>query len=93
MQREGRRRTTAHFIVLQRPKPAGPSRIGITTSRKIGHAPDRNRVRRLVREFFRRHHLALRQAADVVVIARSGAPLLALRDVECELAQALQLNG
>jgi ribonuclease P protein component len=93
MQREGRRRVTAHFIVLTRSRKTGSSRIGITTSRKIGHAPDRNRVRRLVREFFRRHHPALRQTTDVVVIARTGAPLLALRDVELELGQALQLNG
>lgn len=93
MQREGRRRVTAHFVVLTRDRPAGPSRIGITTSRKIGHAPDRNRVRRLVREFFRRHHARLRRALDVVVIARTGAPLLALREVDRELGQALQLNG
>jgi ribonuclease P protein component len=93
MQREGRRRVTTHFIVLTRQRSAGPSRIGITTSRKIGHAPDRNRVRRLVREFFRHHHPALRQISDVVIIARTGAPRLGLRDVERELGQALQLNG
>lgn len=93
MQREGRRRVTAHFIVLTRQRAEGPSRIGITTSRKVGHAPDRNRVRRLVREFFRRRHVALRQVTDVLVIARTGAPLLGLGDVDRELTQALQLNG
>lgn len=93
MQREGRRRVTAHFIVLTRRRDLGPSRIGITTSRKVGHAPDRNRVRRLVREFFRRRHHALHHISDIVVIARTGAPLLGLQDVERELGQALQLNG
>jgi len=93
MQREARRRVTAHFIVLMRRRTEGPSRIGITTSRKVGHAPARNRVRRLVREFFRRHHPALRQTADVVVIARTGAPQLGLHDVARELGQALELNG
>lgn len=93
MQREGRRRVTTHFIVLTLKRNNGPSRIGITTSRKVGHAPHRNRVRRLVREFFRRHHPAFRTTQDVVVIARPGAPLLGFRDVEHELGQALQLNG
>jgi ribonuclease P protein component len=93
MQREARRRVTPHFIVLMRRSAEGPSRIGITTSRKVGHAPARNRVRRLVREFFRRHRPALRHPADVVVIARPGAPLLGLHDVERELGRALELNG
>ncbi len=93
MQREGRRRVTTHFIVLTLKRNTGSSRIGITTSRKVGHAPHRNRVRRLVREFFRRNQSALRAILDIVVIARPGAPLLGFRDVERELGQALQLNG
>jgi ribonuclease P protein component len=93
VQRDGRRRVTAHFVVLTRPRAEGPSRIGITTSRKVGHAPERNRVRRLVREFFRRRQTVIRPCADVLVIARAGAPALPFRDVERELAQALRLDG
>lgn len=89
LQREGRRRTAPHFIVITRNKANAPSRLGITTSRKVGGAPARNRVRRMVREFFRRHRPFLDPPRDVLVIARSGAPALRYRDVEHELSRAL----
>ena len=89
LQREGRRRTAPHFIVITRSKTISPSRLGITTSRKVGGAPARNRVRRMVREFFRRYRPYLDPPRDVLVIARNGAPALRYRDVERELSRAL----
>ena len=89
LQREGKRRTAPHFIVITRTKTNAPSRLGVTTSRKVGGAPQRNRVRRMVREFFRRHRPSLDPPRDVLVIARSGAPALGYRDVERELSRAL----
>lgn len=90
LQRDGRRRVTAHFVVITRRKPCLPSRLGITTSKKIGGAPARNRVRRLVREFFRRQHQTMERPRDVLVIARPGASELCYRDVDRELSQVLQ---
>src|SRR5690606_37489373 len=55
VQREGRRHAAPHFVVITRPAATAVTRLGITTSRKVGSAPQRNRIRRLVREFFRRH--------------------------------------
>lgn len=89
IQRRGRRLATRHFIVITRRKEAAPSRLGITTSRKVGNAPVRNRVRRLVREFFRRWRPALSPHRDILVIARPQAKELGYWDVERELAQAL----
>lgn len=91
VQAEGRRRSAAHFVVITRRKDSPPSRLGITTSRKVGNAPQRNRIRRWVREFFRRRQAALQPPLDVVVIARSGAADLKFSDVERELANALRL--
>lgn len=92
LQREGRRRTVTHFIVITRGKDRAPSRLGITTSRKVGDAPERNRVRRLVREFFRHRQTAFALPRDVLVIARPGAADLQYRDVERELTAALGLD-
>lgn len=78
-----------HFTVITRVKPAPPSRLGITTSRKVGGAPARNRVRRLVREFFRHHREQIVPPRDVLVIARPGASELRYWDVERELSGAL----
>ncbi len=51
----------------------GQPRLGITVSRKIGGAVERNRWKRLLREAFRltQHQLP---ALDLVCVARSTAP-------------------
>ena len=89
LQREGRRQTLPHFVVITRQRQYPPSRLGITTSRKVGGAPVRNRIRRLVREFFRRTTLALPR--DVLVIARPTTGTISYTDVDHELTRALHL--
>ena len=90
LQRDGRRQAAPHFIVINSPVPGPHARLGITTSRKVGNAPARNRIRRLVREFFRRHRTRF-AAGDLVVIARPGAHTLSYADVVDELSRACRL--
>jgi ribonuclease P protein component len=92
LQREGRRQTVPHFVVITRQKQQPESRLGVTTSRKVGGAPQRNRIRRLVREFFRRHSAELKPPLDVLVIARPGAATLRYSDVVHELTRALRFG-
>ena len=49
------------------------SRLGLTVSRKVGNAVVRNRVKRRIREWFRRDGRQLAHGFDVVVIARQQA--------------------
>jgi ribonuclease P protein component len=91
LQREGRRYNVPHFVVITRQRQDPPSRLGVTTSRKVGDAPVRNRIRRLVREFFRRHRLEIVPPRDVLVIARPGAASIRYADVDHQLTRALQL--
>lgn len=67
----------------------GQSRLGITVTTRIGHAPARNRIKRLVREYFRRQKKRMIQSSDIVVIAKQGADRLALADVANELGRVL----
>ena len=66
---------TEGFVVLVRPTPAGgsASRLGVTVSRKVGNAVVRNRIKRRIREWFRRDRSAIGPGLDLVVIARAGA--------------------
>lgn len=88
LQRAGKRRTTPHFVILTRDRLTPPARLGITTSRKVGGAPQRNRVRRLVREFFRRNR-GLIGNVDVLVIARPSAAEISFASVDHELGSVL----
>lgn len=58
---------------------AAVSRVGITVSKKLGSAVDRNRIKRQLREALRASEL-LDGAADYVAIARPGISELAERD-------------
>jgi len=78
--------------VITRDKDQPPSRLGVTTSRKVGNAPIRNRIRRLVRDVFRRRREALVPPQDVLVIARPGAGDLDYADVDHQLTRALRLT-
>jgi len=52
---------------------AGTGRIGITVSRKVGGAVVRNRVKRWIRECYRRRQPEFPGHVDVVVVARPTA--------------------
>lgn len=67
------------------PSLEGAGRLGLTVSRRVGGAVVRNRVKRRVREWFRRASLRRVGAFDWVVIARPGAPQLAGRALHDEL--------
>jgi ribonuclease P protein component len=72
-------------------------RLGLSVSRKVGGAVERNRVKRLIREAFQAELPRLRAGHDVVVVARPDARDLAERDglagVRAALAELLDAAG
>ena len=62
------------FLVLYaRRNRTGGNRVGITVSKKLGHAVVRNRVRRRIREVYRLNEEKFQPGWDIVVVARSRA--------------------
>jgi ribonuclease P protein component len=67
----GRRLHTTHFTIFVRPRPEGGTwRLGLAVTKKIGSAVRRNRVKRVLREFFRLNQTDMPPAVDVVVVAK-----------------------
>lgn len=62
-----------YFFALFSPNDLSGPRVGITVSRKVGGAVVRNRIKRLVREFFRKRagDLGLGNL-DMNIIAKKG---------------------
>ncbi len=58
-----------------------PTRLGITVTRKVGNAVVRNRIKRLVREVFRRHRGRVPTGLDIVWVAKQQAAEVAFADV------------
>jgi ribonuclease P protein component len=72
VQQRGKKVVAGPLVGLALPSGASTARLGVTVSSKVGNAVIRARVRRHLREFFRRHRAGL-PPLDLVVIARSEA--------------------
>jgi ribonuclease P protein component len=88
--RTGTRRAGLHFVAVvavSGPVPVARPRLGLAVSRRVGNAVARNRVKRRVREWFRRERASLPAGTDWVVIARAGAAELGASEVARELSE------
>ena len=63
----------------------GTRRLGLSVSARVGNAVVRNRVKRLLREFFRLNKGFFPESSDILVTVRSAEGLKRLSDVEAEL--------
>lgn len=61
------------LVVYVATNDLGYVRIGLSVSRRVGNAVVRNRVRRRIREAFRRHKASLPVGLDIICVARPKA--------------------
>lgn len=79
--RFGRKFQNDGFIVFIKPGKTDGSRLGVTVTRKVGKAAQRNRIKRQVREFFRLNRQHLNQSWDINIVAKSKAADLSSKKV------------
>ena len=62
-----------YVVLYARKNGTNTNRVGITVSKKLGHAVVRNRVRRRLREVYRLNEEKFSPGWDIVVVARTKA--------------------
>jgi ribonuclease P protein component len=73
---QGRSAADGNLVVYVVGNSLEHPRLGLSVSRKVGGAVQRNRWKRLIREAFRLYRLELPMSVDLVVIPRGGEPAL-----------------
>ena len=63
----------SYLVLYARKNRTNTNRVGITVSKKLGHAVVRNRVRRRLREIYRLNEDKFQPGWDIVVVARTKA--------------------
>ena len=86
--RNGRRLHSANLLVIVCAGSSAEARLGISVSRKVGNAVCRNRIKRWIREHFRRHRAAFGAVVDLSIVAKPGLAGLDHAAVNRELQSA-----
>ena len=81
------------LITYVRRNRLGITRVGITTSKKIGGAVQRSRSRRVIREAYRRLMAQVRDGVDIVFVARGRTAACKSTQVAAVMQKQLQALG
>jgi ribonuclease P protein component len=83
--RRRKRFDTEHFMLILRKNDKDVKRLGLVVGRKVGGAVSRNRIKRLIREFFRLNKEKMPESSDLIVLAKENIEIKGYREVFDEL--------
>ncbi len=90
---KGKRIKGKYFNLIYHENNLNYSRLGIVVNRKIGKAVVRNKIKRWVREIFRRHKNLIPRPMDILVVATQGIEGISWIEYREEYFRALNKIG
>jgi len=82
-----------HFWLQLKANNLEYSRLGVIASKRVGNAVKRNKVKRIIRELFRKYRSHILVPSDVVVLARSSIIKLSFSELEQLFIKALRKSS
>ncbi len=77
-----------NIVVYARNNRLDGNRLGLTCTKAVGKAHDRNRAKRLMREAYRLNEEHIRCGIDVIIVARTRAKDASFSEVEKDFLYA-----
>ena len=90
---KGKSAASQYIVVYVRKNNSARNQLGITVSKKIGRAVQRNRVRRRLKEIYRLREADLKPGYDIVIIARSNSRFIKYSELEASVLLLLKKLG
>jgi len=81
LSKQGEKVHTDCFLAIVLKGTGHNNRVGITISKKIGNAVERNRIKRIIREYFRHNKENISGPNDMNIIAKKGMTTLSNRQI------------
>ena len=82
-----------HVVLYVAKNRAGVTRVGLTATKKVGHAVQRNRARRVMREALREHLSPNCGGYDIILVSRAQTPRLKSTQLSKTLAKLFAKAG
>lgn len=93
---KGKSVVTSRIVVYARKNASDTplkNRVGITVGTKIGHAVQRNLIRRRLREIYRLNEEKLTPGYDIVIVARAKSKYSRYSELEADFRYAVDKLG
>ncbi len=80
--RKGNSKVNPFLVMYASANNKGYNRIGISISTKIGKSVLRNRLKRLIKEVYRKQLKRMKKGYDIIIVVRSHAKDAKYQDIE-----------